>query len=250
MIQVLQRASILLGAFEHEPEKPRSLSELTGLLGVKAPTCANIVRTLVDLGYLDAIPGKKGYVLGPTVYALAKNGRFKGDLVKKALPFLTELSRKVGETTLLSALTHLEKVVLCQVEADQNFQANVEAVIRQDLFSTATGRLLLAYLPADELSRVLRRQGFPGGIWDDIRSLPPLEKALEKIRAEGRVILSGSRNFAGIGFPIFENGRVTASLGLYLPDHRFKGEHKIKILREMEKTSAAISKISPTKIPS
>lgn len=249
MIQVLHRAAVLLGAYANEPEKPRSLSELTTLLGVKAPTCANIVRTLVGLGYLDAIPGKRGYVLGPTVFALAKNGRFKGALVQKALPLLTELSRKTGETTLLSALTHLEKVVLCQVEADQNFQANVESVIRQDLYSTATGRLLVAYLPSDELSRVVKRQGFPGDAWDHIRSSASLEKALEKIRAEGRVILSGSRNFAGIGFPIFENARVVAALGLYLPDHRFKGEHKTKILREMEKTAAAISKTQSTTLP-
>lgn len=247
MIQVLHRAAVLLGAFESEPEKPRSLSELTSLLGVKAPTCANIVRTLVGLGYLDAIPGKKGYVLGPTIFSLAKNGRYKGDLVKKALPLLTELSRKTGETTLISALTHLEKVVLCQVEADRNFQTNVESVIRQDLYSTATGRLLVAYLPTDDVSRVVRRHGFPGEAWDNIRSLPVFEKALEKIRAEGRVVLSGSRNFAGIGFPIFENERVSAALGLFLPDHHFKGEHKAKILREMEKTAEAISKTHPTK---
>ncbi len=243
MIQVLHRAAALLSAFQEEPDQARTLTELTAILKVKAPTCANIVRTLVDLGYLHPIPGKRGYVLGPGIYALTKNGRFKKDLVARALPLLTELSKKTGETTLLAALSHFEKVILCQVEADQDFRVNMDSLVKKDLYATATGRVLISHLSPDDIAKLAKRHGFPGEIWGDIRSLHALQSAAEKIRLDGKGVALTNGQMAGISFPVFENDEsTTAALGLFLPEHRFKGEHRQLILREMEKTAAAFSR--------
>jgi DNA-binding IclR family transcriptional regulator len=241
MIQVLQRAATILSSYKESPETPKGVTELAGLLKVKTPTCANILRTLVDLGYLTALPNKKGYILGPEIYSLAQHGSFKKSLVDRALPSLQTLSKKLKETTILSALSGDEKIVLCQVEANQNIQVNADSVANSDVYSTATGRLLVAHLEETDLAKIVKKHGFPGAAWNQIRTLEGFKEASQAIRKQGYSIVVTSGEIVGIGFPIFEAGTVVAALGLYLPEHRFKDEHKKSILLEMQKTAQQLS---------
>ena len=64
MIQVLQRAHILLESIAEVPEKIWSIKELAALIHVSAPTCCNIVETLVQLDLIQCLGKRKGYCAG------------------------------------------------------------------------------------------------------------------------------------------------------------------------------------------
>lgn len=45
----------------------------------------------------------------------------------------------------------------------------------------------------------------------------------------------------GIAFPVRQEGKVIAALGLFLPLFRFKGKHREEILKKMKETSERMS---------
>ena len=64
MIKVLHKAFDILENMSAHKDRVFSLTELAEMIGEKPTTCANIVKTLCDRGYLcRAEP--RGYALGP-----------------------------------------------------------------------------------------------------------------------------------------------------------------------------------------
>ena len=70
MIQVLERFHRILLCFAGQPDRPRALGELAERVGISSPACANIVRTMVELGYLRSLGKRRGYLPGPAAFFL------------------------------------------------------------------------------------------------------------------------------------------------------------------------------------
>ena len=45
----------------------------------------------------------------------------------------------------------------------------------------------------------------------------------------------------GITYPVWEGETVAAALGLHLPEHRFTGEHRVRVLKAMERAAREMS---------
>jgi DNA-binding IclR family transcriptional regulator len=209
-------------------------------MGLKLGTCANILRTLTDLHYADQPAARKGYTLGMMAYFITRNGPFRKDLIGATEAGMIKLAGQVRETVLLAVLNNGRRIVLSQVSGDDVYQVREQFLMSEDIYRTATGRLLLAYAPEPELQAVLARKGGPDKEqWPEADSPKKLASALAAIRREGRVVTAGS--MAGFGFPLRENGKVVAALGLFLPDHKLTRAHKAAILAAMSETALAIS---------
>ncbi len=77
--------------------------------------------------------------------------------------------------------------------------------------------------------------------WPNINSKGDLISALNTIRNDNFEFSSNKNHVVGLSKPIFQNNKVIASLGIYLPDIRFTKENKKKIILELEKSSKAIN---------
>jgi len=100
---------------------------------------------------------------------------------------------------------------------------------------------LLAYLDEKGLKDFVKRNGYPGQMWKNIKTLEEMKKQLEKIRKERIEILIREETVA-IGVPIFDpEEKVCAALGVYLPVIRFQGENRKKIIKELKKASEYIT---------
>ncbi len=241
MVQVIERALEILEYIAREPETPRGLGEIAGQVELNAATCARILQTLVARGYVDQIAPKKGYRLGPMAYLLGARGPFRKDLVMLAEPLMLELARATRETVLLAALHQGRRILLAEVAGDQVVQIRGDQVQVFDPYRTATGRLLLAYLPAEARNAFVAANGLPEMRWPEAASPAGLEREMDTIRREGRVVRSDG-HVAGVALPLREGDTVPAALGMYLPAHRFEGEHRERILAGMAATAAAITR--------
>ena len=240
MIQSLQRAFAALELLAETPDRPLPLSEIAGRLGLNLSTCANIMRTLLGLGYVEQARKKAGYSLGPAAYFLTRNGPYRKDLVQAALPIATALADEVRETVLVAALTGGRRSILCQVDGNEVFRVSEQFLLRQDVYQTATGRLLLAHLPEAELESFLATNGLPReDLWPEASTAPKLRDELDRLRRDARALTAGDP--AGIAFPICEGARVAAALGLFLPKDRFRGEHRRHVLKCMAEAARRIS---------
>ncbi len=239
MIQSVQRALAILEVLAEEPARPRFLSEIAGRLDLKLGTCANLLKTLTALHYANQAASRKGYTLGVMAYSLTRNGPYRKDLIAAAEPVMGRLAQELREAVLLAVLVNGKRIILCQTSGDDVFQVRDQFLMSEDIYKTATGRLLLAYAPAAELAAFLARKGLPDrGQWADACTDRKFKAALDGIREAGYVI---SRNsLSGIAVPIREGEAVTASLGLFLPEFKLTPDHQARILKAMDAAATAI----------
>ena len=242
-IQVVRRAVRILELVAEQPETPRSLTEIAARAGLSAPTCSKIIGTLVQESYVEQIAPRKGYILGPMAYALAARGPYRKDLVACAQPAAQELAAATGETVLVAILHRHRRFMLLRVDGTQAVQVRPETTLEEDIYATATGRLLLANLPDKEREEYLAAAGLPKpSVWPKAATKAKLRAELREIRRAGCEFNIRRGEVAAIAFAIRERDRVVAALGLYLPAHRCEGKHHRKILDGMVKAAATISR--------
>ena len=95
MIQVLKRAAVILEHVAARRDRPCRLRDLAALLEISPSACANIVSSMVKLGYLESA-GREGYRLGPAPSLLVRFGMYKRYLSQCAAPCLDELVAAVN----------------------------------------------------------------------------------------------------------------------------------------------------------
>lgn len=240
MLGSVKKAFRTLEALAREAEKTFTLGEVARILGYNRATCAHLLKTLVELNYAEQLGARKGYRLGPKVFHLAARGPYRKDLVSAAEPSIARLARELRETVLLAALVQGERVTLCQIDGTRDIQVRSEMLVTPNIYETATGRTLLAYLDDDALEALLDKRGLPGSEWSEVSSRKGLDRTLADIRRQGMVVNVTASKVVGIGCPVLQKGRVVAALGLFLPEFRFVGPHKQEVLRGVKRTAEEI----------
>lgn len=243
MIQVINRAFRILEYIAEKPEEPHFLSDITAHVQLNIATTARILETLVEEGYVEQLGRKKGYILGPMAYSIASKGPYRKDLVISAGPVVRDLAKKTGETALIAIVRRFRRFVVLKIDGTHDIQVRSDSITVEKVYPTATGRVLLAYAPEAEQKNFVDSAGLPGKEeWPEARSWKKLTEYLAALREKEMEIVALSGQFVGVGVPIWENDRVTAALGLYLPSYRFTGEHKDLVINSIKQSAQEISK--------
>jgi DNA-binding IclR family transcriptional regulator len=172
-------------------------------------------RLLGALGRHGLVQRDAGTVsLGTRVVALgrAAEARLREQLVAPAAPVMEGLARRWGETAILTAPCGLEAIVLHVVEAEHPVRLTYAAFGRAPMHLGASGKVLAAYLDADDRRRLLAAAGDSA-----------LAGALDEVRARGSVTTSGELDpgVTAVAAPVLDaRGRVLAGLSLGGPSDR------------------------------
>lgn len=231
MIQVIHRALGILEYVAKRKDRACSLTEIAQSLELNQPTCANILKTLVDANYLEHMGRKKGYRLGPMVYQLTGDLSYNQNLLQVAKPEMEKLTEKLNESSILGIIRNQKRFILHTVNSDQDLQ--VRSKSERDIYETASGRLLLAFLPEKELETLLATIGLPRTeTWPGIKTLKHLQDAFEEIRNARLVTTLSPSHIVGLAVPIEKNGTVIASLSIYLPESRYNRRGNAKVVTD------------------
>lgn len=241
MILSVQKAFEVLQCLAGDAERAWPLGEIAERLTLNRATCAHVLRALVELGYAEQDGPRQGYRLGPMAFALTRGARYRRDLVAAAEPVMRELAERVQETVQLLTLNRGRRFTLCHIEGGRDVRVSADVVTDSHTYQTATGRLLLAHLPEDELAAFIGEHGLPGDTWSEVRSEDDLRAALAESRRRGMVQTVTPTHVVAVGYPVRQEGRVVAGLGLYLPEYRFVGQHRADILDGMARCAETIT---------
>jgi DNA-binding IclR family transcriptional regulator len=241
MIQVIHRAFDVLEFVSREPNKEFGLGEISESLGLNKGTCANIMKTLVNRGYLYQSGKKRGYKLGARAYFLGDNFFMKEELLQVSVETMTELQGILNECCILAVIKDNMRYTLHKVSSTQELQV-ISNNEEKHVYHTATGRMILAGMDARDQELFIQRYGLPGAMWKDVADEHDLIKELNKIKEEKLAIHNDGAHVIGIGAPVFKNNKIIASLGIYLPDVRFVSPLKEMILLEIRNAASLISK--------
>jgi IclR family transcriptional regulator, KDG regulon repressor len=240
MIQVLNRAFDILEILAKEPQRERSLTEIADALELNHGTCANILKTLVQRKYVEQVGHKKGYLVGVMAYTLTNNNAYKKDMVQAVMPLMQGLTEKLNENTLFAILKDDKRLVLCDMQS--NHDLLVRTSKEKSAYESSTGRLLLAYLSEEALAKFIEKYGLPRAeIWEESAAEEGLKATLKRIKKDGFAMQVSPKQIVGIAVPLFKDNVFVASLGVFLPESRFRGEFKKVVMSEIKNTAKQIN---------
>jgi DNA-binding IclR family transcriptional regulator len=242
MVQVLIKAFDIIELVVQRNGQAISLTEISEELQLNQATAANIINTMVSRGYLEHIGKKKGYRLGPSVYQLTNEIPYEQDLVNTARPIMEALTTQLNESSILGVLRNNKRYILHAVNSVQEIQVQLRS--ERNIYETATGRLLLAYLPEKDLDRFIQHTGLPDAtLWKEATTKEGLINVLNDIRNAGLVLTNmQNRHLKGFAVPIFIGEKVVASLSVFAPEYRCSDLKQQEIIAALEESAAAISK--------
>jgi DNA-binding IclR family transcriptional regulator len=215
-----------------------SLSELAKITGAPKTSLVGLLAGMMAEGCLVRDDAGR-YALGPRVHSLAMRAMAGKELVSLVRPILAQLSEATGETTVLGALAPDADVViyLDRIESDNPIRYAVTVGQRRDLYSTATGKALLAYFEPERLKQYLNTTPRKRHTGTTITSASDLLAVLAQIRRDGLARNNDERvvGASGMAAPIFaSDGSVVAALLIAGPSERMRvnAKNNEKLLRQ------------------
>lgn len=229
-IQPVKSADRVLGILEMLSEHPDGLTitEMSDRLNFPRSSTHGLVYTLVERGYVQSLPHRRGFRLGAKVIQLAMGVMAWLDVRSAAGGPLEELAAKTGETAFLAIPDAGELVYIDRaVSRERDFSMDARLGLRRPAHCTSLGKALLAGLDEASLTEFIERHGFPAATPHSIRSRTALARDLAETRERG---YSVDRQEAVIGVccvgaPIRDHqGRLVAAVSISTIRDRFQPE--------------------------
>ncbi|WP_330285489.1 IclR family transcriptional regulator domain-containing protein [Streptomyces sp. NBC_00576] len=192
-----------------------SLSQVAGATGLARPTARLILLTLEELGYVRS--GETGFALTPRVLELGVAYVQSMGLWDIARPHIERLVERTDESCSVAQLDGSDIIYVARVAVPKLVTLSVRIGTRFPALQTSLGKVLLAALSADELTRELAEPSRSGvtPCWQPDRE--ERDAVLREVRARGwalpdEQLAPGIRSVAA---PLRDgSGRVVAALNV------------------------------------
>lgn len=195
MIQSVSRALDILTVVSDMRGEPITLGAIAQKTGLNVSTCAHLVETMCQKGFLSQISRTSGYILGAYAYYLTRYKTYQKELVSTCNPALRWIQRHTGHTALLAVLVEGEKFVISYAEDSKDVLRERGELYRGSLYSSATGRAMLAGMRRTELLELVDKIGLPTQEdWPGVTSLQDLERKLRCISGERIVCIENHQD--------------------------------------------------------
>jgi IclR family pca regulon transcriptional regulator len=186
--QSLVRGLAVLAAFT--PDRPAlGISELARELALTRSTTHRYVATLAALGYLEQDDSTRKYRLGARVLDLGFSTLGSLDLREIARPHLRRLTDVTGHTSNLAIRDDTDVILIDRLRGQPGRYHHLEFALhlgsRIPAYCSATGKVLLAFLPSPDLDQLLERIDLVQRAPRTITDKNALLAELERVRSTG-----------------------------------------------------------------
>jgi len=161
------------------------ISELARELHLDRSTTYRILLSLEKSGLVEKDKKTGEYSLGMAAFEIGNTYLRRMDLVQISKPIMEDLALKVRETVHLAVLSDQEIVYVDKVDSPRTLGVISKIGQRGPLYSTALGKVLLAYQPKEEQSKIIREMRLKPFTVNTITSKKNLVKELKKVREQG-----------------------------------------------------------------
>lgn len=197
-----------------------SLAELARRTGFPKSTVFRILATLEARQVVVLDLHTRRYHLGHLLWSLGHRYVERSDLYEKAAPVMQRLAERSGETVFLGKLEDGEIIYMRRIESPRSIAIVKKLGQRVSATSTATGRAILAFLPAAELDGIIERHGLGAYTASTVTDVTELRRSLAQVHADGFAIVNGEYNseLLCISAPVFDHtGHSRASITIAMP---------------------------------
>lgn len=206
-----------------------SAPQITERLGLPRTTVHELVTTLVDRGYLDAVAGAPTrFRLGMRLFQLGSQFTDRLDLVREAQEAAGAVAAVCDETVHVAVLDGTNVVYVAKVDSTHPVRMVSSVGRRLPAHLTAVGKMLLSGLSQEALdARLPRGAALPGMTPRSITSPAKLRSHLADVREQGVAWDDCESNEAVrcVAAAIRDHtGRMVAAMSISVPTMRWTDE--------------------------
>ena len=183
----VKSADRTLDIFELLAEYPQglTLSDMGKRLGIPNSSLHNLVYTMEERGYLLHNHGNHAFQLGPRLAQLNIVYQANINLIMLADKYMEDLRQITGETTSLVVQQGPKIVFIHKCLGEGMLQVINPVGTRLYTHSTGSGKVILAYLPDEEIDRLYPEEQLPTFTPNTIKSKTALRRELINVRRLG-----------------------------------------------------------------
>ncbi|WP_245153482.1 IclR family transcriptional regulator [Allopusillimonas ginsengisoli] len=217
-----------------------TLAEITEALALPKGTAHRLCSLLVSMGYLARDVDDRSYAVGKALRRLALNTMKHRSVQSLRHDILVELVKQVGETCNFNALDGTQVVYLDRVEGQWPLRLIFDVGSHVPLHCTASGKLLLAHMPASESSRILPYLRLDARTPSTITCVMELERECRQIREQDystdrEEFIAG---MVAVAVPVRDSrGDVRAVVAMHAPTARMSLDRAIEMLPYLNKAA-------------
>lgn len=220
------------------------ITELSQRVLMSKSTVYRFLQTMKSLGYVTQQSDTEKYALTLKLFELGAKSLQNIDLIRSADVQMRELSRLTKETIHLGALDEDSIVYIHKIDSMYNLRMYSRIGRRNPLYSTAIGKVLLAWRDADEVRQILANVDYKVNTPKTITSTDALLTVLEQTHKRGYAEDNEEQEqgLRCLGVPVFDRfGQVIAGLSISFPTLRFSTERFAEYVAMLHKAAGAIS---------
>ena len=124
MIHSVHKAMQILTVISDGKGEPVSVAEIAERTAFPKPTCAHLLATLREDGYVKKVSHTAGYVLGPSTHYLSRYGRYENEMISLARPVMRWMEQKTHATVVLAVIQNGHKYIIEHLDNEQNLFAD------------------------------------------------------------------------------------------------------------------------------
>lgn len=211
----LARGLIVIQAFTQQNPQ-MTISQLSIRTGLSRAAVRRCLYTLTKLGFAGAEDGSR-YSLRPRMLTLSHTYTASNTLSTAAQPILERMSAAHRESFSVATLDGEDIVYVARTTVTRVMAVDLHIGSRLPAYCTSMGRVLLAYLPTEQLEQYLSRVNLVPNTTRTITTVDRLRLALRNVRRNGFALVDqelevGLRSLA---VPVYApSGRVVATINL------------------------------------
>jgi len=241
-VRAVDRALDILLCFNSN-ENALSMTQIAERVDIHKSTVHRLLATLEAKRFLQRDKGTGLYRLGFQLVELASLVLMDMDLPRWAGPYLQRLADDCGETVDLAALDGDHVVYLQVVDSPQRLKIAAAVGQRLPAFCTATGKAFLAFLPADQVNRILAL-GQPRYTDGTLTTPADLQRDLAATRERGFAMSEQEfeSDINAVAAPIRDaSGYPIGAIAIVGPAFRLPRERMLSLGRQVLAATDAIS---------
>jgi len=242
-VRAVERALDVLLCFS-QAEPVLSLTQIAGQLDMPKSTIHRYLATLEAARFVRRDGATGSYHLGYRFIEMASLVLQEADLERWAQPHLERLSAECGETVDLAVLDDAQVIYLQVIDSPHRVKIAAAVGQRLPAFCTASGKAFLAYMPADQVNRILS-QGM-SRYTDNTRVSPAdLNQDLRVTRERGFAISEQEyeREINAVAAPILDShGCPVAVIAIAGPAYRLSRERMLELGPSIRAATDAIAR--------
>ena len=211
----LARGLIVIQAFTQQHPQ-MTISQLSVKTGLSRAAVRRCLYTLTKLGFAGAEDGQR-YALRPRMLTLSHTYTTSSALSTAAQPILERMSAAYRESFSVATLDGEDIVYIARTQVSRVMAVDLHIGSRLPAYCTSMGRVLLAYLPTEQLEHYLANVNLIPHTTRTITTIDKLRLALRNVRRLGYALVDqelevGLRSLA---VPVYApSGRVVATINL------------------------------------